>query len=75
MLPRKMRSGDAIAVFSPSSPATATAPTRYRRGRAYLEEKGFLFDDGSIKRFPDGRILVIYSKSEIGGFAIHLMQR
>ncbi len=46
MLPRKLRSGDAIAVFSPSSPATATAPTRYQRGRAYLEEKGLRFIEG-----------------------------
>ncbi|MDY5219510.1 MAG: LD-carboxypeptidase [Eubacteriales bacterium] len=46
MLPRKLRSGDAIAVFSPSSPATATAPTRYRRGRGYLEEKGLRFIEG-----------------------------
>ena len=46
MLPRKLRSGDAIAVFSPSSPATATAPTRYRIGRAYLEEKGLRFIEG-----------------------------
>ena len=46
MLPRKLRSGDAIAVYSPSSPATATAPTRYRRGRAYLEEKGLRFIEG-----------------------------
>lgn len=46
MLPRKLRSGDALAVFSPSSPATATAPTRYRRGRAYLEEKGLRFIEG-----------------------------
>ena len=43
--------------------------------RAYLEEKGFLFDDTTIKRFPDGRILVIYSREEIGGFAIHLQQK
>lgn len=43
--------------------------------RAYLEGKGFAFDDSTVKRFPDGRILVIYSKSEIGGFAIHLMQK
>lgn len=42
--------------------------------REYLEEKGFMFDDDSVKYFPDGRILVIYSKDEIGGFAIHLMQ-
>ena len=51
--------------------ATADLPA----ARAYLEEKGFAFDDSSIKRLPDGRILVIYSKSEIGGFAIHLVQK
>ena len=43
--------------------------------RAYLEEKGFHFDEESIKRFPDGRILVIYAQEEIGGFAIHLLQK
>ena len=43
--------------------------------REYLEKKGFLFDDSSIKRFPDGRILVIYAKEELGGFAIHLQQK
>ena len=43
--------------------------------RTYLEEKGFHFDEESIKRFPDGRILVIYAREEIGGFAIHLQQK
>ena len=43
--------------------------------RRYLEEKGFAFDEDSVKRFPDGRILVIYAKQQIGGFAIHLMQK
>lgn len=43
--------------------------------REYLEAKGFHFDESSIKRFPDGRILVIYSEEEIGGFAIHLQQK
>lgn len=41
----------------------------------YLEQKGFTFDPSSAKRFPDGRILVIYAREEIGGFAIHLMQK
>lgn len=50
--------------------ATADLPA----ARRYLEEKGFAFDDDSIKYFPDGRILVIYSKQEIGGFVVHLMQ-
>ena len=43
--------------------------------RAWLEEKGFAFDESTAKYFPDGRMLVIYAKEEIGGFAIHLMQR
>ena len=47
MLPKKLRPGDAVAVFSPSSPATVTAPTRYRRGRAYLEGKGLRFIEGA----------------------------
>ena len=53
----------------------AIATSDLPAARAYLEEKGFAFDDGSVKYFPDGRILVIYSRDEIGGFAIHLMQR
>ena len=51
--------------------ATADLPAACR----YLEEKGFTFDEDSVKRFPDGRILVIYAKQQIGGFAIHLMQK
>ena len=53
----------------------AIATSDLPAARAYLEEKGFAFDDSSVKRFPDGRILVIYSREEIGGCAIHLMQR
>ena len=37
MIPAKLRPGDTIAVFSPSSPATATAAARYRRGKEYLQ--------------------------------------
>ena len=43
--------------------------------RAYLEEKGMTFDDSSVKSFPDGRPMVVYAVEEIGGFAIHLMQK
>lgn len=53
------------------SVATSDLPA----AREYLEAKGFLFDESSIKRFPDGRILVIYAEQEIGGFAIHLQQK
>ena len=48
MIPAKLRPGDTIAVFSPSSPATATAAARYRRGKEYLEAKGFRFLEGSL---------------------------
>lgn len=48
MLPHKLNLGDTIAVFSPSSPATATAPDRYRRGKDYLEHKGFRLFEGNL---------------------------
>lgn len=48
MIPKKLVLGDAIAVFSPSSPATATTPTRYLRGKQYLESKGFRLYEGNL---------------------------
>ncbi len=48
MVPEKLKAGDAIAVFSPSSPITATVPVRYQRGKAYLEGKGFRILEGSL---------------------------
>lgn len=53
----------------------ALATSDLPAARAYLEQKGFAFDDSTVKYYPDGRIMVIYSVSEIGGFAIHLMQK
>ena len=48
MLAPKLRPGDTIAVFSPSSPVTATVPVRYQRARAFLEAKGFRLLEGSL---------------------------
>ena len=48
MLAPKLKKGDTFAVFSPSSPATATAPVRYARGKAYLEGKGYRVLEGSL---------------------------
>lgn len=48
MIPPKLKKGDTIAVFSPSGAATASVPVRYRRGRAYLESRGFRFREGSL---------------------------
>ena len=48
MLAPKLKKGDTIAVFSPSSPATATVPVRYHRGKAYLEERGYRVIEGCL---------------------------
>lgn len=48
MLPKGLKRGDAIGVFSPSSPATATAARRYARGKAYLESRGLRVIEGCL---------------------------
>lgn len=48
MIPPKLKQGDTIAIFSPSSPATSTATERYLRGKKYLESKGFNFIEGNL---------------------------
>ena len=53
----------------------AIATSNLPSARKYLEDKGLEFVEESAKYLPDGRVLVIYAKREIGGFAIHLMQR
>lgn len=44
----KLKKGDTIAVFSPSSPGTSFAPKRYARAKRYLEERGFRVKEGSL---------------------------
>ena len=48
MVAPKLKKGDKIAVFSPSSPATKTAKDRYERGKAFLKSKGFDICEGSL---------------------------
>ncbi len=46
------------------------------RARSYLERKGFEFNYNSIKTFANSsKIVVIYMKNEIAGFAVHLLQK
>ena len=52
-LPPALRHGDTIGYFSPSSPATHFAPTRYQRARSYLESKGFRLISGSLSGQAD----------------------
>lgn len=48
LLACRIKKGDGIAFFSPSSPVTATAPKRFRRAKHFLEEKGFNLIEGSL---------------------------
>lgn len=42
--------------------------------KAYLESKGYKFDEASAKMKADGSLNAIYLEDEVGGFAIHLLQ-
>lgn len=48
IIPPKLKLGDTIAVFSPSSPATKTANKRYLRAKQFLESKGFNVYEGLL---------------------------
>ncbi|MFQ1850288.1 S66 peptidase family protein [Aeromonas veronii] len=48
LLAPPLQRGDTIAFFSPSSAATAWAPTRFARARAFLEGHGFRLKAGSL---------------------------
>lgn len=44
----KIKPGDSIGIFSPSSPATFFARERYKRAKNFLESKGFNIIEGSL---------------------------
>jgi len=44
------------------------------RAKAYLERQGFVFDESSAN-IKDGKLIAIYLKDEIAGFALHLVQK
>lgn len=48
MIPPKLKKGDTIGIFSPSSPASATAPIRYQRALTFLRAKGFKIKEGIL---------------------------
>jgi 2-dehydro-3-deoxyphosphogluconate aldolase/(4S)-4-hydroxy-2-oxoglutarate aldolase len=53
----------------------AMAVDDIRGARACLEEKGCVFAEDSVKYDAGGKMIVIYLKDEIAGFAVHLLQR
>jgi muramoyltetrapeptide carboxypeptidase len=44
----RLKIGDSIGIFSPSSPITYSCPKRFERGKEYLESKGFNIIGGSL---------------------------
>ena len=48
MFAQPLRKGDIIAVYSPSSPASAFALARFERAKAYLSAKGYLYHQGRL---------------------------
>ena len=70
--------GTAIEVMKQNGRGTkghiAVGCNSVMRARAYLESQGFEFDESSIKMKGD-KLNLIYLKDEIGGFAVHLLQK
>ena len=44
----KLKVGDAIGIFSPSSPITYLCPKRFERSKKYLQDKGFKIIEGNL---------------------------
>jgi muramoyltetrapeptide carboxypeptidase len=46
--PKSLKTGDTIGFFSPSSPATVFAPTRFERAKSFFANKGFQLEAGNL---------------------------
>ena len=53
----------------------AVATNSVVRAKNYLEMMGYKFNEESAKRDAKGNLKAIYLKEEIGGFAVHLVQK
>lgn len=45
---KSLKVGDAIGIFSPSTPISVISPKRYERGKQYLINKGFKIIEGNL---------------------------
>lgn len=45
---KKLKFGDSVGIFSPSSPITYLCPKRFERAKKYLQDKGFNVIDGNL---------------------------
>lgn len=50
----KLKVGDRIGFYSPSSPATFFAPKRFQRAKNFLEKKGFILEEGILTGKSEG---------------------
>lgn len=44
----KIKAGDSIGIYSPSSPITYSCPKRFKRAKKYLQDKGFSIIEGTL---------------------------
>ena len=72
-------SGDGIEIMkSPylgKNGHIAIATNSVLRARAFLERQGVEFNSGSARTDAKGNLTAVYFKEEIGGFAVHLVQK
>ena len=52
----------------------AVATESIERAKAYLEQLGVEFDEASEK-YKDGKLMTVYMKQEMSGFAVHLLRK
>lgn len=53
----------------------AIGTTNVARAKWHLEQRGFQFEDESTASVKNGKMIAIYLKDEIVGFAVHLVQK
>ncbi len=53
----------------------AVACNSIARAKWHLENRGFAFEDESTASYKNGKMVAIYLKDEIAGFAFHLVQK
>ena len=53
----------------------AIATNSVLKGWAYLERLGYAFNQESVKKDASGKLIAVYLKDEIAGFAVHLVQK
>ena len=52
----------------------AIATNHIARAKWHLERKGYVFDEASAA-IKEGKLVAVYLKDEIAGFAVHLLQK